>query len=319
MAEHSNPRRKWLMLSAKLLVVALVTWWIVATFRDAFAELSQHEWHVEPLWLAASAGFYLLGLLPSALYWHHVLRVMGQQAGVLETVRAYYIGHLGKYVPGKAMVVVLRAGLIRSHRIDTTVAAVSVFLETLTMMACGSAIAAVLLAIQFRGNTLLLTASLALLFVAGIPTMPSVFRALAGKLLRSKMNDRVRAGLANVTYRTLALGWLATGAGWVLLALSLWATLCGVGASPDDLLSELDRYLAAVTLAVVAGFLSLIPGGAFVREAVFMKLLAREPYSPVMALVATVMLRIVWLLAELIISGILYVCGLGGDKGPREK
>jgi uncharacterized membrane protein YbhN (UPF0104 family) len=316
MAEPKKNRRKWIVLSAKLLIVAIVVWWITRTFRDAFAELGQREWHVNPAWLLASGGLYLLGLLPSALYWHHVLRVMGQQAGVLETVRAYYIGHLGKYVPGKAMVVVLRAGLIRSHRVDTTLATVSVFIETLTMMACGSAMAAVLLAIQFREEGLMLTASLALLFVAGIPTMPSVFRWLAGKLLRGKMNDRVREGLANVTYRTLALGWLATGIGWILLALSLWATLKGVGAPPVELLSELNRYLAAVTLAVVAGFLSLIPGGAGVRELVFMKFLDREPYSQVTALVATVMLRLVWLVAELVISGILYMCGPRGKNAP---
>ena len=319
MVQTSKSRRKWLMPAVKLTVVILVGWWVVATFRDAFIELSQHDWRVEPLWLVASGGFYLLGLLPSALYWHHVLRVMGQRAGLLETVRAYYIGHLGKYVPGKAMVVVLRAGPIRSHRVDTTLAAVSVFLETLTMMACGSAMAAVLLAIQFREDRLLLTASLALLLVAGIPTMPSVFRRLAAMLLRGKMNQSVRAGLNNISYGTLALGWLATGLGWVLLALSLWATLCGVGASPEDLLVELDRYLAAVTLAVVAGFLSLIPGGAFVREAVLMQLLAGKPYPPLIVLVATVMLRIVWLVAELVISGILYVCGLGGEKAPREE
>ena len=319
MAQINNPRRKWPILSAKLLIVALVIWWIVATFRDAFAELAEHQWHVEPQWLVASGGFYLLGLLPSAFYWRHVLLVMGQRAGVMETVRAYYIGHLGKYVPGKAMVVVLRAGLIRSHRVDTTLAAASVFLETLTMMACGSAMAAVLLAIRFRGNSLLLTVSLALLLVAGIPTMPSVFRWLAGKLLRGKMNEQVRAGLANVTYGTLALGWLATGAGWVLLALSLWAVLRGVGGPSVDLLCEIDRYLAAVTLAVVAGFLSMIPGGAVVREAVLMQLLAGKPYTPLIALVATLMLRIVWLVAELIISGILYVWGLGGDKAPREE
>ena len=41
MAQLNNPLRKWLILSAKLLIVALVIWWIVATFRDAFAELAE--------------------------------------------------------------------------------------------------------------------------------------------------------------------------------------------------------------------------------------------------------------------------------------
>ena len=61
---------------------------------------------------------------------------------MLETTRAYYVGHLGKYVPGKALVVIIRTGLISGPRVDTTVAAVSIFIETLTMMAVGAFLAA---------------------------------------------------------------------------------------------------------------------------------------------------------------------------------
>ncbi len=68
----------------------------------------------------------------------------------LNTLRAYYIGHLGKYVPGKAMVVILRTVMVRGHRVDAAVAAVSVFFETLTMMAVGAFMAAGILAVRLR-------------------------------------------------------------------------------------------------------------------------------------------------------------------------
>jgi len=53
-----------------------------------------------------------------------------------------------KYVPGKALVVILRAGLIRSRRVNAVVAAISVFYETLTMMAVGSFLAGAILVLR---------------------------------------------------------------------------------------------------------------------------------------------------------------------------
>ena len=91
----------------------------------------QHPWSLHWGWLVLSGLLYLVGLLPEGLFWRRALRAMGQDAPLWRTLRAYFIGHLGKYVPGKAMVVVLRTGLIPRPRRPCGVAAASVFLETL--------------------------------------------------------------------------------------------------------------------------------------------------------------------------------------------
>ena len=57
---------------------------------------------------------------------------------------------------------------------------------------------------------------------------------------------------------------------------------------------------------MVAGFLSLIPGGLGVRDWILMTLLAPQ-YGAKTAVVSTVLLRVVWLLSELVVSAILYV------------
>ena len=62
---------------------------------------------------------------------------------------------------------------------------------------------------------------------------------------------------------------------------------------------------ASVALAMVAGFLSLIPGGLGVREMVILSLLA--PYGGTVALVSAVMLRLAWLLTEVLCAIILYI------------
>jgi uncharacterized membrane protein YbhN (UPF0104 family) len=303
----SPNRRKSVLLAVKLVIVAMVTWWVVVTFRDAWGELAQGDWSLDPLWLVLSAGLYLLGLLPSGLFWHRLLNRLGQQAQLGETLRAYYIGHLGKYVPGKALVVILRTGLIRSHRVDATLAAVSVFIETLTMMAVGAAIAASVLLVVYRDRveSLMLVGAVGLLVLAGLPTLPPVVRAVVRRLGLDRKNPQAAEALEGLTYGVLLGGWISVGLGWCLLAGSLWATLRAVG-QEVDLATDGPLLVASVTLSMVAGFLSLIPGGAVVRDSVLAKLLSLH-YPKSGALAAAIVLRLVWLVAELIISAILYI------------
>jgi uncharacterized membrane protein YbhN (UPF0104 family) len=315
--ERLKSRKKWLITVAKILVVVLVVWAIRRTIIDAVYQLDEHPLQFHAGWLVAAGALYLLGLLPAGLFWHRVLLVLGQDAKLGETLRAYFIGHLGKYVPGKAMVVALRTGLIRSRRVDTGIAAVSVFFETLTMMTVGAFIAAAILAFWFRGHWFLTMAALGLMVAAGLPTLPPVFRRLVKLAGVGKSNPATAEKIHNLGGKTLALGWLAMSIGWVILGLSLWAVLRGIGVDqllwasqtvPLDPVGQLPLYTASVSLSMVAGFLSLIPGGAAVREAVLAELLSPH-FGATIAVVSAIVLRLVWLMSELLISGILYISG----------
>lgn len=102
---------------------------------------------------------------------------MGQRPWKRASLRAYFVGHLGKYVPGKALVVVIRTALIRSRRVDATVAATSVFVETLTLMAVGALVAASILIILSDQWQLILLAVL-LMACSGLPTIPSTWGSI---------------------------------------------------------------------------------------------------------------------------------------------
>jgi uncharacterized membrane protein YbhN (UPF0104 family) len=307
----SQPK-KWLLFAVKLLIVAVVLLAIRHTLATALAELKHYPWRFDFLWLVVSGGFYVLGLVPAGLFWHHVMRTMGQRAGIGETFRAYFIGHLGKYVPGKAMVVVIRTGLIRSARVDTGVAAASVLFETLTMMSSGAFLSAAILAIWFHQHSMLFCAALAMMVLAGLPTLPFVFRRLIRLTGVGRSDPAVRDKLDRLGYRTHLLGWTGMTLGWVLMGGSLWAALKSMGIEAPAPLAELPRYTASVALAMVAGFLSLIPGGAVVREAILTRLLVPHlgDVAPMVnpeaaALVSAVLLRLVWLVSELVLSGLL--------------
>lgn len=316
MSESPSSRKKWLIRAIKLLILALVIWAVRRSLVDAWSQLDEHRWEVEPAWLAVSGGLYLLGLLPAALYWHRLLFVLGQHARFGDVLRAYYIGHLGKYVPGKAMVVVLRTGLIRGQQVDTAVAAVSVFVETLTMMAVGSFLSAAILAVWFREQGWIVAGAVGLMVVSGLPTVPPVFRRLVRLAGVGKSDPAITSKLQRLGPGTLLLGWFAMTVGWCILGLSYWAVLESMGIPGLEPIEQLPRYTAAVSLAMVAGFLLLVlPGGVGVREAALVKLIIPYlsqlvPHAELAAWASAAVLRVVWLVAELSVSGILYLWGL---------
>jgi uncharacterized membrane protein YbhN (UPF0104 family) len=303
--------RRRLFAVAKGLIVALVAWFIARTIYDAWDGLADYAWRVRPLWLLLSGGLYLMGLLPCALFWYATLRRLGQTPRLLTTVKAYYVGHLGKYVPGKAMVIVLRAGLVRGPGVQGAVAAVSVFCETLTTMAVGAFLAAALLAVCFREQRFFIVIALVLAALAVTPTLPPVFRRLVTLSGVGRRYPATLSQLHRLDSRWLLSGWVMIAIGWAIVGLSLWATLRGLAivtsdGQPPGAIAHLPLWTAAVSLATVAGFLSFIPGGAGVREAVLIGLMQSTGFTSPDALLAAAMLRIVWLLAELAVAGISY-------------
>jgi uncharacterized membrane protein YbhN (UPF0104 family) len=298
----------------RLAVLTLVGIGIWQTVRKALAELQvqQFSWRqVEFHWLAISGVVYLAATAPCWVFWHRTLQAMGQRPGWLESLRAYYIGHLGKYVPGKAFVVVIRSGLIRSPRVDTSIAVAAVFVETLTMMAAGAFVAAAILAVLYREQTWLLVLAIGMMIGIGGPTVPPIFRRVIRVLGVKRLNPDIEHALAGLDWRLMLFGWLVNLVGWALMGLSLWLTLRAlptIVAVPVEL-EHLPRVTCCVALALVAGFLSLVPGGIVVREYVVMTLLSGT-FGVLAATICAIVSRLVGLLAELIFGGVLY-----GAKG----
>jgi glycosyltransferase 2 family protein len=308
MPNLNSLRTRWFKWIVRLAILALVIYFVQGSLVKGCKEIGQQHWQLDFAWLALSGVLYLVSLLPAGWFWQRVLRAMNQDPRFGETQRAYFVGHLGKYVPGKALVVIIRATLIGSPRVDPIVAGASVFVETLTMMAVGACLSAAIIPFWFGFHAWLIALSLGLALAAGVPTIPPVFRRLL-RLTPFVRKDPARLGdLHGINWATLSLGWCAATIGWLVSGLSLWACLKSTGTPNLEPVAQLPLYTAAVALGTVAGFLSLIPGGIVVREAVLMEILARH-FGPSSALVAAVLLRLVWLVAELGISGILYVAG----------
>ena len=295
------------MTFLKLLILILVVAGIARAVNKGWAQLIEYNFELTirtVAWIVFSGCLYVAALVPMAIYWFRVLRAMDQRPPFWTTMRAYFLGHLGKYVPGKAMVVVLRTGSLKQT--NSTVTAISVFAETLAMMAVGAFLAAAIIAVQFADKSGFLLTSAVLMLLAGVPTFPPVFRFIVLTLKVDKVDEAVTRALDKYSWRLVLSGWASSLIGWSVMAFSLWALLQAfhINESPVGLFVTYSRMLASVSLAVVAGFLSLLPGRSRRTGIGLQRTAVTKPYGPAVAMICPVLLRLTWLFAELLTAGV---------------
>ncbi len=297
---------KWSLAAGKLAILVLLVWFVWGTLTKAYADLQQHEWHVVWPWLVLSGAFYILGTVPAAVYWYQLLRATHQEITRYAAFRAFLVSQLGKYVPGKAMVLVVRAALSRPMRVPTTLVTVTVFLETLTNMAAGSIVALLILAPRIAQDWKLPAAAAAMLLITGLPILPPLFKFALRYSGLVKLNPSAVNKLDHIGFRTIGWGGLMMAGGWWLMGLSLWAVLRSLGALQAGPLENLPLNTAVAAMSVVAGFLALIPGGFGVREIVIIEI-ATPVYGPTNAVVSAILMRFVSVVSDALVSIILYL------------
>jgi hypothetical protein len=308
--------------------------------RD-LARLDLSDRSVHAGWWVLAGVLYLAGLGLSAYFWIRLLRMLGQAPDALQALRAYYLGHLGKYLPGKAWALLLRATLARSERVRGAVAGLTAFYEVLTTMASGVLVAAVLFGMMGReisgpvdGSALrglvrlqepgsagldprlLALLALALLGAVGLPIIPAIFNHYARRL-SLPFQEAGSPPLPRLGLGALVQGLILTAGGWFLLGASLWAVLQSVAGEIQPLTWDCwGQYTATLSLAYVVGFaVLLVPNGLGVREFFLTVLLAPELMQPfhlledqarALAVLAVLLLRLVWTAAELALAALIY-------------
>jgi hypothetical protein len=255
-------------------------------------------------WLVAGGVIYLVGLTHAGLFWGLTMRDQGVRPPWISVLAAYYAGHLGKYVPGKGLAILIRAGMTRDAGVPLVTGAVTSTQETLLMMATGAAVAAVTMPtmeLPHRGSLQLL--ALAVSAGLGLAVSPPAIEWLGRYTARSMDGGEPSGGTQIVRWRTLAIGIGATAMSWLMMGCSLGAVLQSIGAGRE--LGDRIGYIGAVVLltaatalAGVGGFLSLVPGGLGSREWILMHALGPSMGDERAALVA-VALRCVWIVAEI--------------------
>ncbi|MFO0943757.1 MAG: lysylphosphatidylglycerol synthase transmembrane domain-containing protein [Pirellulales bacterium] len=279
---------------------------------------SDQFWKADWRYLCLAGLVYSLGMIPTARYWLLCLEAMGQQVPWRHSVWAYFYGNLGKYVPGKAMVVVLRVAELSKFGTQKVATTITIFMETLSTMAVGGAVAAIcvfLLDLDWRISLM----SLGLLAATAIPTAPNLLRLILKKLQPGIAEETLDQWTQRLNWRLTFKGWGILCFTWLGYGLSLGCVLYGLPSTQWLAESASQFWLsvfAACALAVVVGFVSMMPGGAGVREVVLATVLS-PVVGPTAALSCAIWLRVTWLFAELVMAGLSYLLKNLGSSEPK--
>ncbi len=298
------------------LIVGAVSWHFARLLRRP--ELWENPPSLRPEWLVGTAGGYVVAFGLWGAYWCRLLATMNQPVKPGAAVRAYFQSQLGKYVPGKALAIVLRVWLVHDSGVRPAVAAVTAVYETLTTMASGCLLAVILFPLAAEIPSQHRWMLLGLLPLATVPIFPAIFNRLARRAARPFLAPH-SPPLPQFTLPDLLRGLAQTSIGWLFLGLSLRATLLGFGHDGVPWLT----CVVYVAFAYVAGFLTLpLPGGLGVRDALLQQLLAASlsqsmdrPEGDALAAVVALSLRLWWTLTELTLAGMAFL----SDRMIRQK
>ena len=327
----SPAQRRVLIALKSLLAIALlvaVGWQFAKLLRSPNLSTAPPtlRWH----YLALSGLLYGITHTIWATFFVLLLKSQDNRVPWLMGVRAYFISQFGKYIPGKAWVIVVRVLMLRPQGLGMAVVGVMATYETLTSMAAGALLGVCLLPWAGLGLETGSWKWLALLAIVILPLCLGLINRLFAKL-SGKYRAMTDGRIPDVPMKLLALGLLLDSVGWCVLGLSMFMAIQGVVPTPVELTR--DAYLsalAAVALSYVAGFVIVIaPGGLGARELLvqqmvgsFLQPLFQAAAEP-LAAVVSLMLRLAWTVAEVIIGGLLFVMVRNGpvasvEPVPRE-
>jgi uncharacterized membrane protein YbhN (UPF0104 family) len=257
--------------------------WAVASQWDAvvagFARLS---W---PL-LAASLVGVVGALLGAMMTWRTLLADLGSPLPLRPAAKVFFVGQLGKYIPGAVWPVLAQMEMGRDLGVPRPRSAAAFFLTMPIQLATGLLVTLVTLGWDRFGWLLLLVPVLLVLLE------PKVINGLIGFGLRRLKREPLEHPLTRRGMLT-ALGWAL--AGWICYGLHLYFIVPQAG---------LLFAIGAFALSWCLGIMSVIvPAGAGVREVVIVGVL-----SPVMpagqAIAVALSSRIVIVIGDLICAGI---------------
>ncbi len=300
----------WLL---KWVLFAAIVFGVSRQFVRILAAVSWADVAAAGRWglLLPAAGLYLAAHSCWATFWMHLLRQQGIAIGWYAAWRCYLLSQLGKYVPGKAWVIVLRAGMLRqqlgAHPLPVSLTATY---ETLTSMGAGALVAAACL--PFVG---IVPAELSgrwgiLAGLAALPLLLGLLHRVALAYWKSRTGDAGTRPPPSLALLTAGLGYGICG--WCLLGVSLHLAIRSLAPAWPAWPAQYPAELGMIALAYVAGFVILVaPGGLGVREWLLLQTLApalagtAEAPEAVAAMVALT-LRLIWTMAEVAVACVIY-------------
>lgn len=218
---------------------------------------------LDPASVVAAGALVLVGLYLTMLSWRALLAAAGSPLPVGAASRVFFLGQLGKYVPGSVWPIVAQMELAKEHDVPRSrTGAIGLCSVALSLLA-GLLVAAVTLPFSSKDALEQYWYGFLAVPVLALGAVPAVANWGLAKLLRLARRGELEAPFS-ARGMGVALGWGALA--WVVFGLHL-ALL--VRADGHGHWSVVPLSIGAFSLAWTAGFLFVIaPAGAGIREGV---------------------------------------------------
>jgi hypothetical protein len=287
-----------------LVAVALAVWAIWSRREEVVDALLR----MQGRWLLAAALATFANLALTGMTWRAILADLGSRLPLPASARVFFVGQIGKYVPGSLWPVVVQAELGRDHGVARRRSAAATLV--LILLSAFSALVVVLASLPFvpavAGNgfgwTLLLVVPLVVLL------HPRVLGRLLDRVLR--LVGRPPLGeWTSLRGTAVALGWAL--ASWACAGLQVF--FLSISMSAPRAWHTLALAIGAYALAWAVGLIVVFaPAGAGAREVALAALLL--PVLDSGEVVVVVLLsRVLFTGADLTLAGL----GLGVGKPRR--
>jgi len=249
---------------------------VLAAFGAVLLVVLARRWHeVRPLLhqlsvagvaLAALAVFS--GIYTTFLGWRAVLTDLGSPLPLGGGMRVFFLGQLGKYLPGSLWPLLAQMELGRDYKVPrrSSGAAVAIFL--LLILGTGLLVAAIALPLLGGDALRRYWWVLLVLPVAAVLLWPPVLNRLLGLALRLARREPMPNPLS-LSGVLRAVGWGLVS--WLLYGIHVWVLARMLGVAGVGIL---PRSIGAFAAAWCVGFLVVIaPAGGGAREAALIVLL----------------------------------------------
>jgi len=274
--------RRWAHVSTAIgLGVAILGGvFVVRAITSQWSEVEGVLRNARAAWLVAGVVVAGAAMVAVALPWRRALRLVGIDAHLGHTVIWYFVGEIGKYVPGGFWPVVGRGELARRGGLARAPAYASVALSLGALYLSAMLVTAVLVPLRFLGEGDKTALWVLVLLPTGIAALHHRF---LGWLIRHGERIMKRELRVRVPRWSASMGLVALYVpAWLLIGTSTWCVARALDPSADWM-----TVAPAAILSWVVGFVVVpVPGGVGVREAAFIALIGNGIPSGTSATIA---------------------------------
>lgn len=278
-----------------IVVLAFVLYYIVESFHD----LSAHIRQINYISLFLSFFFTLIAYLLSLFIWIDIAASFGLKASFISAARAWSFSQLGKYIPGKAGLILIRLDTYENHPKRTVAVAILVEFIAAFIASCLLILFSIFFMKNIMPEYLRITAALLSLFLL-VLLHPKLLKPLTNILLiffkREPIEDFPSFGLIlKFVFINLLIG--------IPYGLGLFYSMnCFADISFSYLIPIIGIYYAASLAGIAALF---APAGLGVREGIIFLILPTIIAKGVV-IAGTIMIRIVSIAVEICLALFFY-------------